>query len=134
GSRWFPFPRHSTTRSAPPCARPAVFRKTDMIDAVKNPAGRMPALFGVAVLALLASGCETFGGPSLGKRIDYKSTGTAPPLEIPPDLDNPRFDDRFSTATTTASGLAAKQATSPQKRELLPQNPQARIVRAGTER
>jgi outer membrane protein assembly factor BamC len=69
---------------------------------------------------------------SLGKRIEYKTTGTAPALEIPPDLNTPRFDDRFSA--TTASGLAAQQAGRPKQSDLLPQNPDARIVRAGTER
>lgn len=83
------------------------------------------------LLAALA-GCETFAPTaSLGKRIEYKTTGTAPALEIPPDLTTPRFDDRF--AATTASGLAAQQGSRPRS-EVLPANPEARIVRAGTER
>ena len=100
------------------------------MDAVKTTFARGAIL--VAALAL--AGCETFGGPTatLGKRIEYKSTGTAPALEIPPDLNTPRFDDRFSA--TTASGLAAQKAGSPKASDLLPQNPEARIVRAGTER
>ena len=94
---------------------------------------RVAAVCATAVLATALAGCETFGGAttSLGKRIDYKTTGTAPALEIPPDLNTPRFDDRFST---TASGLAAQQAGRPKQTDLLPQNPDARIVRAGTER
>jgi outer membrane protein assembly factor BamC len=87
------------------------------------------------VIATALAGCETLGfgtSQSLGKRIEYKSTGSAPALEIPPDLNTPRFDDRFSS--TTASGLAAQRAGSPKQTDLLPQNPEARIVRAGTER
>ena len=106
------------------------------MDAVNFPDGfrRASALCATVALATALAGCETFGGPttSLGKRIDYKTTGTAPALEIPPDLNTPRFDDRFST--TTASGLAAQQAGRPKQSDLLPQNPEARIVRAGTER
>ena len=95
---------------------------------------RVAALCATALIATALAGCETFGGSttSLGKRIDYKTTGTAPALEIPPDLNTPRFDDRFST--TTASGLAAQQAGRPKQSDLLPQNPDVRIVRAGTER
>jgi len=93
---------------------------------------RVFALCATLVLPTLLAGCETFGGQqSMGKRIDYKTTGTAPALEIPPDLNTPRFDDRFST---TASGLAAQQAGRPKQSDLLPANADARIVRAGTER
>jgi outer membrane protein assembly factor BamC len=82
-----------------------------------------------AALAVVGlAGCET--GASLGKRVDYKSTGTSPALEIPPDLSTPRYDDRFAT---TASGVAAQQGARP-KSEILPQSAEARVVRAGTER
>jgi outer membrane protein assembly factor BamC len=83
----------------------------------------------VCVAAALA-GCEGTTGP--GKRIDYKSTSSSPPLEIPPDLTTPRYDDRYSVST--ASGLAQQTATRPKQNDLLPTNPEARIVRAGSER
>jgi outer membrane protein assembly factor BamC len=106
------------------------------MDAVKFLDGfrKVAALCATAVVATTLAGCESFGGGtmSVGKRIDYKTTGTAPALEIPPDLNTPRFDDRFST--TTASGLAAQQAGRPKQSDLLPQNAEAQIVRAGTER
>lgn len=93
---------------------------------------RGAALAVAALAALSVAGCETIGATqSMGKRIDYKTTGSSPALEIPPDLTTPRFDERFST--TTASGVAAQQAGRP-KSELLPQNANARVVRAGTER
>jgi outer membrane protein assembly factor BamC len=90
---------------------------------------RAAALAAGATFAVTLSGCET---QSLGKRIDYKTTGTAPSLEIPPDLSTPRFDDRFTPST--ASGVAAQQGGGPRKTEVLPQNPDARVVRAGSER
>ena len=105
------------------------------MDAVYCTLRRFAALTAAAALAVALAGCETFtGGTSPGKRIDYKSTASAPALEIPPDLDTPRFDDRFS-APTTASGVAAQQASGRGKQsDVLPQNPEARIARAGTER
>jgi outer membrane protein assembly factor BamC len=91
--------------------------------------GAARCVAGLVVAAL--AGCETLGpSASIGKRIEYKTTGSAPALEIPPDLTTPRFDDRF--AVTTASAAAA-QGTRP-RNEILPQNPDARVVRAGTER
>jgi outer membrane protein assembly factor BamC len=89
---------------------------------------RLAALIVVAAAALALAGCET----SPGKRIDYKSVSSAPPLEIPPDLSTPRFDDRF--AVNTASGLAQQDANRPRNVELLPKNPDAHIARAGQER
>jgi outer membrane protein assembly factor BamC len=105
------------------------------MDAVYCTLRRVAALSVIAAVSAALAGCETFGSnTSMGKRIDYKSTSSAPALEIPPDLDTPRFDDRFS-APTTASGLAAQQSGGRAKQtELLPQNPDARVVRAGTER
>jgi len=89
-------------------------------------AGRMAAL--IACAAFILSGCESIG--PVGKRIDYKSTSSAPPLELPPELSEPRYDDRYSTA----SGLAAAKAAGPKQTSLLPTNADAKIVRAGTER
>jgi outer membrane protein assembly factor BamC len=84
----------------------------------------------LAVVALVLAGCESIG--PVGKRIDYKSTSAAPPLELPPELSQPRYDDRF--AVSTASGLAAANAARPNRNDLLPSNPDARIARAGNER
>ena len=84
----------------------------------------------LACVALVLSGCESVG--PLGKRIDYKSMSSAPALELPPELSQPRYDDRYTV--TTASGLAAAKATGPKQSDLLPTNPDARIQRAGSER
>jgi len=84
----------------------------------------------IASVALLLAGCET--GISLTKRIDYKSASSAPSLELPPDLTTPRYDDRYQI--NSASGLAAQNAGKSGRGDLLPTNPDAKIVRAGSER
>ena len=83
--------------------------------------------------ALLFSGCESMTS-SIGKKIDYKSTASAPALEIPPDLSAPAYDERYNIAT--ASGLAARDANRPAAgQDIAPKaNADARVVRAGTER
>lgn len=91
------------------------------------------ALTAGVLSALLFSGCESMTA-SIGKKIDYKSTATAPSLEIPPDLSAPQYDERYNVAT--ASGLAARDANRPAAgQDIAPKaNADARIVRAGTER
>ncbi|HET8584828.1 MAG TPA: outer membrane protein assembly factor BamC [Casimicrobiaceae bacterium] len=84
----------------------------------------------VLIVLLPLAGCESM--PSLGKRIDYKSASSAPSLELPPDLTAPQYDDRFQVST--ASGLAAQNASRPKQTELLPTNNDAHIARAGTQR
>jgi outer membrane protein assembly factor BamC len=94
-----------------------------------RPPGSLPVL--IASLALLLAGCES-GSLSLTKRIDYKSASSAPSLELPPDLTTPRYDDRYQI--NSASGLAAQNAGKSGRGDLLPTNPDAKIVRAGSER
>ncbi|HEX8010983.1 MAG TPA: outer membrane protein assembly factor BamC [Casimicrobiaceae bacterium] len=91
---------------------------------------RAAAIFGAAALAALLAGCESMS-TSLGKKIDYKSTSSAPALEIPPDLTTPAYDDRYSASTASAAA-AARAAGKPS--EVLPTNAEARLVRSGSER
>jgi outer membrane protein assembly factor BamC len=92
-------------------------------------AARACALFLVVMLSL--AGCESM--PSLSKRIDYKSAANSTPsLELPPELTAPQYDDRY--AVSSASELAAKDATRPKQTELLPTNSEAHVARAGTQR
>jgi len=94
---------------------------------------RIAATAMLAGAALLLAGCETVS-LSAGKKIDYKSISSGPALEIPPDLTSPQFDDRYTV--TTASGAAARDASRPAQESQIAQNqtPEARVVRAGTER
>ncbi len=91
--------------------------------------GPMPIL--IASLALLVAGCSS-NNISLTKRIDYKSASSTPSLELPPDLTTPRYDDRYQV--NSASGLAAQNAGKSGRGDLLPTNPEAKIVRGGNVR
>ncbi len=88
-------------------------------------------LCAAALAGLSLAGCESM--PSLGKKIDYHSVGTAPSLELPPDLVAPQYDDRYNVAT--ASGLAARDATKPKADQVaVNATPDARIAKSGNER
>ena len=58
-------------------------------------------------LAILVSGCNML--PE-NKKIDYKSAGKLPPLEVPPDLTSPEADGRFFIPDVDASGSATFSA------------------------
>ncbi|MCC6916112.1 outer membrane protein assembly factor BamC [Nitrosomonas sp.] len=58
-------------------------------------------------LAALVSGCNLL--PE-NKKIDYKSAGKLPPLEVPPDLTSPETNDRFAIPDLDASGSATFSA------------------------
>ncbi|MCE5182544.1 MAG: outer membrane protein assembly factor BamC [Betaproteobacteria bacterium] len=96
-------------------------------------------MMGLVVIA----GC---GSTSLleGKKIDYKSAGKLPPLEIPPDLTSPTADNRFAVPDTSPQGSATfsvydkeragkSQATTAAS-NLLPAQDKVRVERAGTQR
>jgi outer membrane protein assembly factor BamC len=88
------------------------------------------AAISAAVAVAFLTGCDTLSF-SVGKKIDYKSAGSAPMLEVPPDLTTPTYDDRYQI--TTASGVAAARAAG-RSTELLPVTADSRIVRSGSER
>ncbi len=90
----------------------------------------------VAVAALVLSGCELMES----KKIDYKSAGKAPSLEVPPDLTAPTGDNRYSVPDT-GGGPATYSAYSKERKEnpranaeLLPEQDKARIERSGSQR
>lgn len=78
------------------------------------------------------------------KKIDYKSAGKLPPLEIPPDLTQQGRDDRYSvpdvgtskgTATFSAySSERGGQARASTGQDILPQVDKMRIERSGSQR
>lgn len=55
------------------------------------------------VLVLMVSGCNLL--PE-SKKIEYKSAGKIPPLEVPPDLTAPSADDRYAVPDMTSAGSA----------------------------
>jgi outer membrane protein assembly factor BamC len=91
--------------------------------------------------ALLLAGC----GSSLleSKRIDYKSAGQVPPLEVPPDLTTPTRDDRYMVPDVSPKGTATYSAYSAERagqgatstgQDVLPTPEKMRIERSGSQR
>ncbi|HEY9098520.1 MAG TPA: outer membrane protein assembly factor BamC [Thiobacillus sp.] len=75
------------------------------------------------------------------KKIDYKSAGKLPTLEVPPDLTAPTGDNRYAIPDTQGSGSATlstysqeRKATPAGATTLLPTQEKARIERAGSQR
>ena len=98
-----------------------------------------PVLFAAAVLLV---GCSTFDSLLETRKVDYKSAGRLPPLEIPPDLTRPSQDDRFlvpdapsgSATYSEYSKERANRPTSAVNPDLLPKIENVRVERAGTQR
>lgn len=94
----------------------------------------------LTLLALLA-GCSS---TSLleGKKIDYKSAGKVPSLEVPPDLTAPTADSKFVVPDVNPQGSATfstynrERAGQPQagRPDLLPEQPKVTVERAGSQR
>ncbi|MXS84632.1 outer membrane protein assembly factor BamC [Nitrosomonas sp. HPC101] len=85
----------------------------------KRPGRRLGKLLIANItLAILVSGCNLL--PE-NKKIDYKSAGKLPPLEVPPDLTSPETNERFAIPDVDASGSATfstyNSARSGQSRE-----------------
>jgi outer membrane protein assembly factor BamC len=98
---------------------------------------KMRLLITVTIAALALGGCELMEP----KKIDYKSAGKAPSLEVPPDLTAPTGDNRYSVPDVGGSGPATYSAYSKERREkpaanavLLPEQEKARIERSGSQR
>ena len=91
----------------------------------------------------LLAGCSGNILPE-SKKIEYKSAGKLPPLEIPPDLTQPSRDERYAVPDVSASkGSATYSAYSSERsgqvrtttaQDLLPQVDKMRIERSGTQR
>ncbi len=101
---------------------------------------RMLAL--AALLPLAIAGCSITETLNEKSRIDYKSAGKSPPLELPPDLGTLRGDERYAmpdrgsrdrTYSTYSSGQAAERPAATATK-LLPSVEGARVERAGTQR
>jgi outer membrane protein assembly factor BamC len=100
----------------------------------------MRRLVPLAVAAL--AGCTMTSDLLEGKKIDYKSAGTLPTLEIPPDLTTPARDNRFVVPETgkqaaTLSDYQADRSRRPAgvvQTGVLPTMEKMRIDRAGSQR
>ena len=101
-------------------------------------------LLATAAAAVL-SGCSWFNSDS--SSIDYKSAGSLPPLEVPPDLTSPARDNRYVVPETgrssaTLSGYEAERreparaarSAAPGTAVLLPEVDRMKIERSGTQR
>jgi len=99
--------------------------------------------FWVFLLAFTLAGCSGSILPE-SKKIEYKSAGKLPPLEIPPDLTQQSRDERYvvpdvssskGSATYSAySNERSGQARTTTAQDLLPQVDKMRIERSGTQR
>ncbi len=93
-----------------------------------NPSSKLAVL--AACLAL--SACSVLEG----ERIDYKSSGKVPTLEVPPDLTQLTRDNRYAVpgASVTASGFQSNSAPSAAVPTAATQVADVRIERAGNQR
>ncbi len=98
-------------------------------------------LSSLLLTALMLAGCS--GSLIESKKIDYKSAGKLPPLEIPPDLTAPSRDERYAVPDATPKGSATFSAYSGERggqtrtgasTEVLPQMDTMHIERSGTQR
>ena len=102
---------------------------------------RLKMRVAVAMSMLLLAACSVL--PSFeGDKIEYKSAGKLPPLEIPPDLTRPTTDDRFAVPDINPKGGAtfsvySKErggAPDPSKAAVLPSQENARLECSGSQR
>lgn len=97
--------------------------------------------FALLTSVLLIAGCGSWS-PLERKKIDYKSAGKLPPLEVPPDLTSASADERYVVpdinpqGTATYSVYSKERAGQPQpgSTQLLPAQEKVRIERAGSQR
>lgn len=104
----------------------------------------MTAKFGILVAAGLTLALAACSGTMVeSKKIDYKSAGKLPPLDVPPDLTQPSRDDRYAVPDTGSKGAATfstyagERSGKPETAgtaEVLPKVDKMRIERSGTQR
>jgi len=94
----------------------------------------------LAVPALVA-GCS-FGELFESKKVDYKSAGKLPTLEVPPDLTRPGRDDRYAMPDSNPSGTATFSQYNAERQgvqssassAVLPTSDKIRVARDGNQR
>jgi outer membrane protein assembly factor BamC len=93
----------------------------------------------LSLLAIALAGCSAFPD---SRKIDYKSAGKAPTLEVPPDLSQLARDDRFLVPDVAGKGSATFSAYSAdrtplaqtQNSSVLPKVDKVRVERSGNQR
>jgi outer membrane protein assembly factor BamC len=96
----------------------------------------------IAATVVVVGGCSTAQEllEGTGRKVDYKSAGQIPSLEIPPDLTAPTRDNRYVVpdikGATTLSAYQADRKAQPQPGStgILPPVEAMRIERSGTQR
>ncbi len=89
-------------------------------------------------MMLAIAGCTVLES----KKVDYKSAGKLPPLEVPPDLTALGADDRFAVPDINPQGSATFSVYSKERSgqpqggmsNLLPSQDKVRVERSGTQR
>jgi outer membrane protein assembly factor BamC len=106
-----------------------------------KPAAYLVRLLALAVAVSTLAACSINEYLDERSKIDYKSAGKLPPLDIPPDLASPRGDGRFAipergAEARTASGFERSRAAAQGTRAttVLPTTPGVRMERLGTDR
>jgi outer membrane protein assembly factor BamC len=91
-----------------------------------------PLALAIASIAMLVAGCSTLDS----ERIDYKSAGKGPSLEVPPDLSVLSRDSSYVVPGNgvTASAYSAGQGNAPGTPVAATSLGDVRIERAGTQR
>jgi outer membrane protein assembly factor BamC len=95
-------------------------------------------LLALAVVAALGAGCSF----DLDRKVEYKSAGKLPPLEVPPDLTQPGRDDRYAVPDTSPGGSATYSQYNAERQgaraaatnEVLPVSDKVRLARDGDTR
>jgi outer membrane protein assembly factor BamC len=93
----------------------------------------------LSLLAIALAGCSILPD---SRKIDYKSAGKAPTLEVPPDLSQLSRDDRYLVPDVAGKGSATFSAYSADRTPLaqaqnsvvLPQVEKVRVERSGSQR
>lgn len=101
--------------------------------------------FCVILTGCLLAACSSLNFEIPTKKIDYKSAGKLPSLEVPPDLTRPTGDDRYAIPDTRKGAATFSTYTvdkewrqqsgaSTANAGVLPEQSEARVERAGTQR
>ena len=97
----------------------------------------------LALLGIAAAGCSSVSDISPdSKRVEYKSAGKVPTLEVPPDLSQIARDDRYAVPDAAGKGSATFSAYSAdrtpaaqaQNTTVLPTVDKVRVERSGNQR